>query len=127
MSIMKTRAQDINEKITWQEVTTGAEIYEPATSLLVETGDWRVMMPVFKEDKCKHCMLCVPFCPDSENLPSFRYGSTASAISLTAFGKSVIRSSQMRSSLPGSCTGKISRSSPALFCHLENALALPPA
>ena len=65
MSIMKTRAQDINEKITGQEVTTGAEIYEPATSLLVETGDWRVMMPVFKEDKCKHCMLCVPFCPDS--------------------------------------------------------------
>ncbi len=62
---MKTRAKDIDEKITWQDITTGAEIYEPATSLLVETGDWRVMMPVFKEDKCKHCMLCVPFCPDS--------------------------------------------------------------
>ena len=39
---MKTRAKDINEKITWQELTTGVEIYEPATSLLVETGDWRV-------------------------------------------------------------------------------------
>ena len=49
---MKTRAKDINEKITWQELTTGVEIYEPATSLLVETGDWRVDVPVFKEDKC---------------------------------------------------------------------------
>ena len=62
---MKTRAKDINEKITWQELTTGVEIYEPATSLLVETGDWRVDVPVFKEDKCKQCLLCVPFCPDS--------------------------------------------------------------
>lgn len=61
---MKTRAKDINEKITWQELTTGVEIYEPATSLLVETGDWRVDVPVFKEDKCKQCLLCVPFCPD---------------------------------------------------------------
>ena len=33
--------------------------------MLVETGDWRVMVPVFREDKCTHCMLCVPFCPDS--------------------------------------------------------------
>ena len=62
---MKTRAKDINEKITWQDVTTGAEIYAPATSLLVETGDWRVMVPVFREENCRHCMLCVPYCPDS--------------------------------------------------------------
>lgn len=61
----RTRARDINEKITWQEITTGAEIYEPATSLLVETGDWRIMKPVFNADKCINCMLCVPYCPDS--------------------------------------------------------------
>lgn len=35
----KFKAQDINEKSTWQELTTGAEIYEPATSLQVNTGD----------------------------------------------------------------------------------------
>lgn len=63
MSRMK--AADINEKITWQDITPGAEIYEPATSLLVDTGEWRVMRPVFIEDKCKQCLLCVPFCPDS--------------------------------------------------------------
>ena len=49
---MKRRAQDINEHSTWQDMTVGAEIFEPATSLLVNTGDWRIMKPVFKEDKC---------------------------------------------------------------------------
>ncbi|MBR6443917.1 MAG: 4Fe-4S binding protein [Firmicutes bacterium] len=62
---MKTKASELNEQSTWQEVTTGAEIYEPATSLLVNTGEWRTMRPVFLKDKCKQCMLCVPFCPDS--------------------------------------------------------------
>ena len=61
----KTRAAEINESIAWQEITTGAEIYEPATSAMVKTGEWRVMRPVFKEDKCKQCLLCVPVCPDS--------------------------------------------------------------
>lgn len=63
--MMKKRAQDINEQSTWQEMTIGAEIFEPATSKLVNTGDWRTMTPVFKEDKCKHCMICYPYCPDS--------------------------------------------------------------
>lgn len=57
-------AKDINEQSAWQELTVGAEIYEPATSQLVNTGEWRVLTPVFQEDKCKQCMLCVPFCPD---------------------------------------------------------------
>lgn len=61
----KMKAADINENISWQDITKGAEIYEPATSRLVNTGEWRVMTPVFLEDKCKQCLLCVPFCPDS--------------------------------------------------------------
>lgn len=61
----KTKAAEINEKSTWQELTIGAEIYEPATSKLVNTGEWRVNRPVFHEDKCKQCMLCFPYCPDS--------------------------------------------------------------
>ena len=56
---------NINEQSKWYELTPGAEIYEPATSLLVNTGEWRVMRPVFIEDKCKQCLLCAPFCPDS--------------------------------------------------------------
>ena len=35
------KAEEINEKSTWQELTTGAEIYEPATNLQVNTGEWR--------------------------------------------------------------------------------------
>ena len=59
--MIKTKAAEINEKSTWQELTPGAEIYEGATSKMVNTGD----RPVFNEDKCRHCMLCFPYCPDS--------------------------------------------------------------
>ncbi|MBR6701257.1 MAG: 4Fe-4S binding protein [Firmicutes bacterium] len=61
----KKRAQDINERSTWQELTIGAEIYEPATSKLVNTGEWRVNRPVFDKEKCKNCMMCFLYCPDS--------------------------------------------------------------
>ncbi len=61
----KTRAKDINEKSTWQELTLGGEIYEPATSKLVNTGEWRVNRPVLHEEKCKNCMMCFLYCPDS--------------------------------------------------------------
>lgn len=61
----KKRAQDINERSTWQELTIGAEIYEPATSKLVNTGEWRVNRPVFNKEKCKNCMMCFLYCPDS--------------------------------------------------------------
>jgi len=60
---MKTAAE-INEKITWQELTPGCNVYEPATSALFNTGDWRTMKPVFHADKCRQCLLCVPVCPD---------------------------------------------------------------
>ena len=58
------KAAEINEKITWKELTPARDIYEPATSRLVNTGDWRTMRPVFVADKCKQCLLCVPVCPD---------------------------------------------------------------
>ena len=63
--MIKTKAAEINEKSTWQELTPGAEIYEGATFKMVNTGEWRVDRPVFNEDKCRHCMLCFPYCPDS--------------------------------------------------------------
>jgi len=58
-------AKDINEHTPWQELTPGGEIYEPGTARLFNTGTWRTNTPVFHEEACKHCMLCVPFCPDS--------------------------------------------------------------
>ncbi len=58
-------AKDINENSPWHKMTTGAEIYEPGTSRLVKTGEWRTMTPDFDQDKCKQCMRCVPYCPDT--------------------------------------------------------------
>ena len=58
-------AKDINERTPWEELTPGGEIYESGTAREFDTGTWRTDTPVFIEDKCKHCMLCVPFCPDS--------------------------------------------------------------
>lgn len=54
----------INEKSTWKEITPGGDIYEKGNSTHVKTGDWRTDRPVFLEDKCKQCLLCVPTCPD---------------------------------------------------------------
>ncbi len=55
----------LNESTPWQKLTQGAQIHEPATSKEVNTGDWRTSKPVFFVDKCRQCMLCVPYCPDS--------------------------------------------------------------
>jgi pyruvate ferredoxin oxidoreductase delta subunit len=62
---MNKKASEINEHIPWKEMTTGCEIYEPGTSLLTKTGEWRSRTPLWIEEKCKQCLLCVPFCPDS--------------------------------------------------------------
>ncbi len=58
-------AKDINEYTPWQEMTLGGEIFEPATAKLVNTGAWRTNTPVLDAEKCRSCLLCVPFCPDS--------------------------------------------------------------
>jgi pyruvate ferredoxin oxidoreductase delta subunit len=59
------RAKDIHETIAWQDMTAGCEIYEGGTSSLTQTGEWRVSSPKWLREKCKQCMLCVPYCPDS--------------------------------------------------------------
>jgi len=58
-------AKEINERTPWQDLTPGGEIYEPGTARYFDTGTWRTNTPVFHGEECKHCMLCVPFCPDS--------------------------------------------------------------
>lgn len=59
------RASEINETTRWQDLTEGLAIYEPGTSKAFETGEWRTQTPVLDLEKCKHCLLCVPYCPDS--------------------------------------------------------------
>ena len=62
---MALKAEQINERIAWQDLTEGLQIHEPATSKLFETGEWRTDTPVWLQEKCKQCLLCVPYCPDS--------------------------------------------------------------
>ncbi len=58
-------AREIDEHTPWQEMTPGGEIYEPATARYVNTGAWRTDTPLLDPEKCRSCLLCVPYCPDS--------------------------------------------------------------
>ena len=57
--------KDANTNLDWDAITIGGTIPQGGTSLEVNTGDWRVMIPGFVEEKCTHCMLCFPVCADS--------------------------------------------------------------
>ena len=57
--------KDANLDLSWNEISTAGVILEGGSSLAVSTGDWRVMIPGWLEDKCKHCFLCFPTCADS--------------------------------------------------------------
>ena len=58
-------AAQINEQVTWRDITPGGEIREGGTADLVDTGSWRTMIPAYVAANCKQCLLCVPVCPDS--------------------------------------------------------------
>ena len=56
---------EINAKTPMEKLTIGGNIYEAGNAREFKTGDWRSMRPVWIEEKCKQCLLCVPVCPDS--------------------------------------------------------------
>ncbi len=49
----------------WKDVPIGGLILEAGSSEKYETGDWRTYRPVWDQEKCKHCMICWIYCPDS--------------------------------------------------------------
>jgi len=51
--------------VSWQEITHGSHVFEAGNARNFKTGDWRSDVPVFIEEKCKHCLLCFPVCADS--------------------------------------------------------------
>ena len=63
--MINTNVSSTNEKNSWKDISKAGTICEGGTAKLVNTGDWRTMIPAFVEEKCTHCMLCVPVCPDS--------------------------------------------------------------
>ena len=50
--------------VDWNEIDVAGSVQGGGTSLDVNTGNWRVKIPTFIEEKCNHCMLCFPVCPD---------------------------------------------------------------
>jgi pyruvate ferredoxin oxidoreductase delta subunit len=48
---------------TWKEIKK-AGLVEPASSLKVKTGDWKILKPVIDNKKCIKCFKCVVYCPD---------------------------------------------------------------
>ena len=65
MKVEYIPAAKVNEQVTWKEIFPGGAVLEGGTADLFSTGDWRTNVPTFAEEKCKHCMLCVPTCPDT--------------------------------------------------------------
>ena len=47
------KAENINEKSPWQEMTPGGEIYEGGTARLTKTGEWRSNVPVWDQGLCR--------------------------------------------------------------------------
>ena len=42
----------------------GATILTDGNSLDVKTGTWKNRYPIHSKEKCKNCMMCVPYCPE---------------------------------------------------------------
>jgi len=63
--MISANTSDANEKNGWKDMTQAGTICGGGTAMKVNTGDWRTMIPKMVWDKCTHCMLCVPVCPDS--------------------------------------------------------------
>ena len=61
----KLTAAEIHTDLPWQSYPAGLEINEPGTSVLNLTGEWRTQIPRRDQSKCKQCLLCTPYCPDS--------------------------------------------------------------
>lgn len=62
---MASDISKLHEKCKWTELTEGMQIYGPATAVAFNTGEWTSVQPTLHEDKCIHCLMCLPVCPDS--------------------------------------------------------------
>lgn len=62
---MKTDINKQVETVKWQDLTPGCIIDGGGTAREFKTGEWRIDTPVFIEENCKQCLICVPCCPDS--------------------------------------------------------------
>ncbi len=59
------KTEKITPDLAWQEYPAGLEITEGGTSVLNKTGAWRTKIPSWNQEKCKQCLMCTAYCPDS--------------------------------------------------------------
>lgn len=64
------KIDEINENISWRDITPGGVAPWAGGAESFATGDWRTMRPVLIEDKCTGCLLCWPTCPDTSIIPT---------------------------------------------------------
>lgn len=62
---MRQFGAEINEQVTWRDITVAGMVTGGGTSKDFRTGDWRSDRPVLTKELCRQCLLCAPFCPDS--------------------------------------------------------------
>ncbi len=48
----------------WKELPTGGIITDAGNAKEYKTGSWRAFKPVWKEDRCIHCLFCWMYCPE---------------------------------------------------------------
>lgn len=50
---------------SWRDIDSAGTVEASGSSSAFLTGDWRTERPIWAEDACRQCSLCVPACPDS--------------------------------------------------------------
>ena len=58
--------EKLNNSTPWQDLTIGGNIYEAGNAKEFKTGDWRSQKPIWIEEKCKQCGLCIPVSKDQK-------------------------------------------------------------
>ena len=62
---MKSDLTKLGLDCKWTDLTEGMQIYGSSTSVEFKTGEWASVKPELDNEKCIHCLLCIPVCPDS--------------------------------------------------------------
>lgn len=62
---MKSDLSKLGLDCKWSDLTEGMQVYGESTSVEFHTGEWASVKPQLNEELCRHCLMCIPVCPDS--------------------------------------------------------------